>query len=129
MFPAVKPVAAYLAATDHFAFGPMALVVGELLKFVLVERLFSVSREKLMSIPAFAWTYWKYRLARSWLEINTGLANHAGFEPRRSARDPSLCFGMESFSEEAPLILKSRQSTGNFTSHCAKADSPRNLVQ
>lgn len=68
MFPAVKPVAAYLAATDHFAFGLMALVVGELLKFVLVERLFSVGREKLMSIPAFAWTYWKYRLARGWLE-------------------------------------------------------------
>lgn len=64
----VKPVAAYLAATDHFALGLTALVVGELLKLVLVERLFSVSREKLMSIPAFAWTYSKHRLARDWLE-------------------------------------------------------------
>jgi hypothetical protein len=39
------------------------LVVGEILKLVLVERLFSVSRHKLMSIPAFAWIYWKYSAA------------------------------------------------------------------
>ena len=39
------------------------LVVGEILKLVLVERLFSVSRDKLMSIPAFAWIYWKYSAA------------------------------------------------------------------
>lgn len=64
----VKPVAAYLAATDHLALGLMALVVGEIFKFVLVERLFSVNREKLMSIPAFAWMYWKHRLVRDWLE-------------------------------------------------------------
>lgn len=64
----VKPVAAYLAGTGHIAAGTIVLVVGEILKLVLVERLFSVSRDKLMSIPAFAWIHGKYRQARDWLE-------------------------------------------------------------
>jgi hypothetical protein len=60
------------ASNDGFAMlGPdvrqypvVFLVVGEILKLVLVERLFSVSRDKLMSIPAFAWIYWKYSAAK-----------------------------------------------------------------
>jgi hypothetical protein len=64
----VKPVAAYLAATEHVAWGLTVLTVGEILKLVLVERLFCISRDKLMSIPAFAWNYGKYRLVKDWLE-------------------------------------------------------------
>ena len=64
----VEPVAAYLAGTGHIAMGMTVLVVGEVLKLVLVERLFSVSREKLISIPAFAWTYGRYSQAKEWLE-------------------------------------------------------------
>jgi hypothetical protein len=64
----VKPVAAYLAATGHVRLGLMVLIVGEILKLVLVERLFSINRDKLLSIPAFAWAYGKYRLAKEWLE-------------------------------------------------------------
>jgi hypothetical protein len=64
----VKPVAAYLAGTGHIAMGMTVLVVGEVLKLVLVERLFSVSRDKLISIPAFAWTYGRYSQAKEWLE-------------------------------------------------------------
>ena len=64
----VKPVAAYLAGTGHIAMGLIVFVVGEVLKLVLVERLFSVSRDKLISIPAFAWTYRRYWQAREWLE-------------------------------------------------------------
>lgn len=63
----VKPLAAYLIATHHFATGMTVFVIGEILKLVLVERLFSVSRDKLMSIPAFAFAYWKYRAAKDWL--------------------------------------------------------------
>jgi hypothetical protein len=63
----VKPVAAYLVGTGHVATGIFVLVVGEILKLVMVERLFSVSRDKLMSIPAFAWTYWKFRAAKDWI--------------------------------------------------------------
>ena len=55
----VKPMAAYLVGTGHVATGLIFLVVAEILKLALVERLFSVNRDKLMSIPAFAWVYWK----------------------------------------------------------------------
>jgi hypothetical protein len=64
----VKPVAAYLAGTGHIATGMAVLVIGEVLKLVLVERLFCISRDKLMSIPAFAWAYGRYVQAREWLE-------------------------------------------------------------
>jgi hypothetical protein len=64
----VKPVAAYLAATGHVSSGLIVLVVGEILKLVLVERLFSLNRDKLLSIPAFAWAYGKYRLIMDRLE-------------------------------------------------------------
>jgi len=64
----VKPVAAYLAGTGHIAMGLIVFVVAEVLKLVLVERLFSVSRDKLISIPAVAWTYERYWQAREWLE-------------------------------------------------------------
>jgi len=64
----IKPVAAYLAGTGHITTGVIVLVVGEILKLVLVERLLRVSRDKLMSIPAFAWTYGKYWQAKDWLQ-------------------------------------------------------------
>jgi hypothetical protein len=64
----VKPVAAYLAATGQVKSGLMVLVIGEILKLVLVERLFSLNRDKLLTIPLFAWAYGKYRLVMDWLE-------------------------------------------------------------
>jgi hypothetical protein len=60
----LKPVALYLGGTGHIATGVTIFVVGELLKLVLVERLFCISRDKLMSIPAFAWAFGKYAQAR-----------------------------------------------------------------
>jgi len=64
----VKPVAAYLAATGQIVSSVLTLIVGELLKLVLVERLFSLTRDKLMKIPAFAWACGKFRQAKAWLE-------------------------------------------------------------
>jgi hypothetical protein len=64
----VKPVAAYLAATGQMVSSIMTLIVGELLKLVLVERLFSLTRDKLMKIPTFAWTYTKFSEAKAWLK-------------------------------------------------------------
>ena len=46
----------------------VTLIVGELLKLVLVERLFSLTRDKLMKIPAFAWAYTKFSEAKAWLK-------------------------------------------------------------
>ena len=68
MLEPVKPVAAYLAATGQMVSSVVTLIVGELLKLVLVERLFSLTRDKLMKIPAFVWAYTKFREAKAWLE-------------------------------------------------------------
>ncbi|RXH07560.1 hypothetical protein EAS56_32400 [Bradyrhizobium guangzhouense] len=64
----IKPVAAYLVATGQFLSGMAAFVGCELLKLVLVERLFNLTRDKLMRIPAFAWAYGKFTEMRAWLE-------------------------------------------------------------
>src|SRR3954453_5208477 len=64
----VKPVAAYLAATGQMVSSVVTLVVGEILKLVLVERLFSLTRDKLLKIPAFAWAYGKLQQAKAWLK-------------------------------------------------------------
>jgi hypothetical protein len=63
-----KPFAAYLAATGHVGSGLMVLGIAELLKLVAIERLFTLCRDKLMSIPAFAWGYGKFCQTRSWVE-------------------------------------------------------------
>src|SRR6202012_1311595 len=55
----VKPVAAYLVGTGRALSGLSALAAAEILKLVCVERLFCISRDKLLSIPAFAWAYGK----------------------------------------------------------------------
>jgi hypothetical protein len=64
----VKPIAAYLAATGQFLSAAATFIFGELLKLVLVERLFSLTREKLMKIPAFARLYGWYSQAMAWLK-------------------------------------------------------------
>jgi hypothetical protein len=64
----VKPLAAYLAATGQWLYGAVTLIVGELLKLVLVERLFSLTRDKLMTIRPFAWAYGKFQDMKTWLE-------------------------------------------------------------
>jgi hypothetical protein len=64
----VKPVAAYLAATGEIVASVLTLAVGKLLKLVLMERLFSLTRDKLMKIPAFARAYAKFRQAKTWLQ-------------------------------------------------------------
>jgi uncharacterized membrane protein len=65
----VKPVASYLAATGQIMSSVLTLIVGELLKLVLIERLFSLTRDKLMKIPAFAWVYTKFQQAKVYLQV------------------------------------------------------------
>jgi hypothetical protein len=57
----VKPLSAYLLGTGHFFAGAVIFIAGEVLKLTLVERLFQLNREKLLSIPAFAWGYQYWR--------------------------------------------------------------------
>jgi hypothetical protein len=81
----VKPVAAYLAATGQMLGGALTLIIGELLKLVLIERLFSLTRDKLMKIPTFAWAYGKFRQARAWLEATQAWQTMRSLS--RAARD------------------------------------------
>ena len=64
----VKMVAAYMAATGQLIAAAVTFVVGELLKLVLVERLFELTKNKLMKIPAFAWAYRHYAQAKAWVK-------------------------------------------------------------
>lgn len=81
----VKPVAAYLAATGQMLGSVLTLIIGELLKLVLVERLFSLTRDKLMKIPTFAWAYDKFRQAKAWLEATQAWQTMRSLS--RAARD------------------------------------------
>src|SRR5690242_4001829 len=81
----VKPIAAYLATTGQMLGAAVTLIIGELLKLVLVERLFSLTRDKLMKIPTFAWAYGKFRYAKAWLEATQGWQTMRSLS--RAARD------------------------------------------
>ena len=83
-----KPFAAYLTATGHIVGGLVVLGVAEVLKLLLIERLFSISRDKLMSIPAFAWGYGKFQQARSWVESLSAwrLVRRIALSARRAIR-------------------------------------------
>lgn len=64
----VKPLAAYLTATGHIVGGLTVLAIAEILKLVLIERLFRISHDKLLSIRWFAWCYDKLRRVQNGLE-------------------------------------------------------------
>jgi hypothetical protein len=64
----VKPVAAYLAAKGRYSHSIAVLVIGEILKVTIVERLFHVGRAKLMMIPAFARIYNYVMAWYAWFE-------------------------------------------------------------
>jgi hypothetical protein len=63
-----KPLATSLIATGHVTWGVIAFAVAELLKVVMVERLFDLNRDKLLSIPAFAWCYARFKMVFAWLQ-------------------------------------------------------------
>ena len=98
-----KPAAAYLVGTGHACLGLVLLASAEILKIVLIERLFSVSRDKLLSIPAFAWGYRKYSAARDWF---TALETwQLAMRWSRAARDV-----LRRTAPKRPDCLKARQT-------------------
>jgi hypothetical protein len=56
-----KPLAGYLLGTGHFFAGAVTFITAEVFKLTLVDRLFQLNRNKLLSIPAFAWGYRYWR--------------------------------------------------------------------
>ena len=83
-----KPFAAYLTATGHIVGGLVVLGIAEVLKLLLIERLFNISRDKLMSIPAFAWGFGKFQQARDWVYSLSAwqLARRVALIAKRSIR-------------------------------------------
>ncbi|MFB9265026.1 hypothetical protein ACFFWD_17995 [Bradyrhizobium erythrophlei] len=61
-----KPLSGYLIATGHFFAGAIIFIAAEVLKLTVVERLFQLNKDKLLSVPAFAWGY---RYWRAMMEI------------------------------------------------------------
>jgi len=60
----LKPLGFYVMATGHPLQGSAILAGAEVAKIVVVERLFRISRDKLLTIRWFAWGY---RLVAGWL--------------------------------------------------------------
>jgi hypothetical protein len=56
-----KPVSGYLIATGHFFPGAVIFIAAEALKLTVVERLFHLNKNKLLSIRGFAWGYRYWR--------------------------------------------------------------------
>jgi hypothetical protein len=63
----VKPVGAFLLSTGHVAEGTLTIAAGEILKITLVERLFKLTRDRLMQIPAFAILYRRWVRFHEWI--------------------------------------------------------------
>ena len=63
----VKPVGAFLLSTGHVAEGTLTIAAGEILKITLVERLFKLTRDSLMQIPAFAILYRHWVRFHEWI--------------------------------------------------------------
>jgi hypothetical protein len=63
----VKPIGAFLVAAGHVVQGVIAIVAGEILKIALVERLFKLTRDRLMQIPAFAFLYRQWVRFHDWV--------------------------------------------------------------
>ena len=83
----------------------MVLGVTELLKLVLIERLFRISRDKLMSIPAFAWCYGKLQQAQNWVDSLSAwrLARRVALIAKRAIRRHVLEFKASRKPEHASL--------------------------
>jgi hypothetical protein len=63
-----KPLSAYLLGSGHFFAGAVVFISAEVLKLTVVERLFHLNKEKLLSIPAFEWAYQYWRRMMDFLE-------------------------------------------------------------
>ncbi|PWC82117.1 hypothetical protein TSH100_25535 [Azospirillum sp. TSH100] len=63
-----KPVGAWLFATGRPMAGAAVIVVAELVKITLVERLFHIAKPKLLTIGWFAWGYVRVTAWLAWLK-------------------------------------------------------------
>jgi hypothetical protein len=110
-----KPIAAYLVGTGHCMLGLAILATAEILKLVFIERLFSVSRDKLLSIPAFAWGYGKYsaakarltsleawRVAMRWIRVARSAIQRSVSKRAATFNRSSICFPLRAEVAKRP---------------------------
>ena len=64
----IKPVGLYLIAEGKVVHGAVLVAIGEIAKITIIERIFHSGRDKLMTIPAFAWCYERVMAFRAYLE-------------------------------------------------------------
>jgi hypothetical protein len=64
----IKPFSAYLIASGYLINGMLILALGEVLKIIIVERIFHIGRDKLMTIKAFAWSYNYVSVWLTWVQ-------------------------------------------------------------
>jgi hypothetical protein len=65
----VKPIGAFLVSQGHIVGGAVTIATGEILKITLIERLFTLTRDRLMQIPAFAILY------RFWIKFHVWITS------------------------------------------------------
>ena len=63
----IKPVGAFLMAAGHVMQGVLTIAAGEILKITLVERLFRLTRDRPLQIPAFALLYRHWMKFHDWM--------------------------------------------------------------
>src|SRR6478752_4125626 len=63
----VKPIGALRVSAGHVMEGTLTIVLGEILKITLVERLFRLTRDRLMQIPIFAFLYDHWVRIHDWI--------------------------------------------------------------
>ncbi|WP_024513698.1 hypothetical protein [Bradyrhizobium sp. Tv2a-2] len=63
----VKPVGAFLISGGYVVEGALTIAAGEILKITLVERLFKLTRDRLMQIPSFAFLYRRWIRFHEWV--------------------------------------------------------------
>ncbi len=63
----VKPIGALLVSAGHVVEGALTIVIGEILKITLVQRLFRLTRDRLMQIAAFALLYRHWVSFHDWV--------------------------------------------------------------
>jgi hypothetical protein len=63
----IKPIGAFLMAAGHVVQGAVAIAIGEILKITLIERLFKLTRDRLLQIPAFAMLYRHWMKFHDWV--------------------------------------------------------------
>jgi len=93
-----KPLSAYLIGTGHFFAGAVTFITAEVLKLTFVERLFQLNRNKLLSIPAFAWGYQYWRHMMDVVESMEVWKLHEDWRPMPHGR-----FGPDGFNISASI--------------------------